>query len=71
MEQEKRTEPDNDAEVADAAIKVEEEIAATHAHQPPGGTIAGRAPAIELIEKHSASPGADLDRELAEQRKDP
>ena len=57
-------------ENAEAATKVEQDIAAQRSGAHAGGTIAGRAPHEYVDEEESGSAEADLERKQAEERKD-
>ena len=57
-----------EAEDAEAALKVEQEIEAARAAHHPAGTVAGRAPHEYVDEESSGSAEADLERKQAEER---
>jgi hypothetical protein len=73
----KPTRSSADDEAAQAEQLAKEEAEHLQPHQPAGGTIAGRATSLlgahaedERKEEHTGSPGADADREQAEERDD-
>lgn len=67
------TNPKNEAEEAAEELKIEQKIEEARATKPHGGTIAGRAPTVEYEakEEQETSPGAALDREQAQERREP